>query len=443
MKPGFLGRGRGSGRHGGGTGDRGDRPSATPSATSAATPTATSAAASAEKPPTPARLRPSDVLSVGLSGLRGRRLRPVLSALGIAVGVAAMVAVVGIGTSSRARLADQIAKLGTNLLIVAPGQTFGGTDSPLPEDADAMVERIGPVRSATATGSVHATVRRTDRVDPQITGGIEVLAARRDLLGTVGGTLLAGRFLDAAVDRYPTVVLGATAADRLGVDGSGGQVWLGGQWFTVIGILEPVPLVGSLDTAALVGWDAARTYLGFDGHPTAVYTRVDDKAVEQVWGVLAPTVNPESPNEVKVSRPSDALAAQLAADDTFNGLLLGLGAVALLVGGVGVANTMVIAVLERRQEIGLRRSLGAHRGHIRTQFLTEAVTLSGLGGVAGALTGGVATFGYTVARDWPFAIPLGALAGAVAASAAVGAIAGLYPAERAARLTPTEALATG
>ncbi|MCF2531649.1 ABC transporter permease [Yinghuangia soli] len=399
--------------------------------------------ARSEKLPTPARLRPRDVLAVGLSGLRGRKLRAVLSALGIAIGVAAMVAVVGIGTSSQARLADQIAKLGTNLLTVAPGQSFAGTAAQLPSDADAMVERIGPVESATATGKTDATVRRNDRIEPGITGGIQVLASREDLLGTVGGKLRAGRFLDAATGNFPTVVLGDTAAKRLGVTEPGGQVWLGGQWFTVIGLLDPVPLADDLDVSALVGWEAAIKYLGFSGNPTTVYTRTAESAVEAVRDVLAPTVNPKNPNEVKVSRPSDALAAQLAAKDTFNALLLGLGAVALLVGGVGVANTMVIAVLERRQEIGLRRALGAHRGQIRTQFLTEAVTLAGLGGIAGAALGGAATYAYATAKDWPFAIPIAALAGAVAASALVGAVAGLYPAGRAARLTPTEALATG
>lgn len=393
--------------------------------------------------PTAARLRPRDVLAVGLSGLRGRRLRAALSALGIAIGVAAMVAVVGIGTSSQARLAQQISALGTNLLTVQPGQSFGGKNVPLPKDADAMVERIGPVTSASATGQTDAAVRRNDKVDSHITGGIGVLAARDDLLGTVGGKLRSGRFLDAATGKYPTVVLGTKAAARLAAEEPGGRVWLGDQWFTVIGILDPVPLVPELDTSALVGWETATVFLDFSGSPTSVYTRSEEASVEQVRAVLAPTVNPARPNEVNVSRPSDALAAQLAAKDTFNALLLGLGAVALLVGGVGVANTMVIAVLERRQEIGLRRSLGALRGQIRMQFLTEAITLAGLGGIAGAILGGAATYGYATAKGWPSVIPLGALAAAVGASAAVGAIAGLYPAGRAARLTPTEALATG
>ena len=155
------------------------------------------------------------------------------------------------------------------------------------------------------------------------------------------------------------MVLGATAARRLGRVPA---VYLDGRWFTVIGTLEPVPLATELDSSVLVGWAAASAYLGFDGHPTTVYTRSVDAQVEAVRAVLAPTANPEHPNEVKVDRPSPALAARRATTATFTALLLGLGAVALLVGGIGVANTMVISVLERRAEIGLRRSLGATRG---------------------------------------------------------------------------------
>ncbi|WP_406280699.1 ABC transporter permease [Embleya sp. NBC_00896] len=392
--------------------------------------------------PSPARLAPRDALAVGLGGLRGRRLRAVLSALGIAIGIGAMVAVVGIGASGQAEVTARIRSLGTNLLTAGPGQTVFGERARLPADADAMVERIGPVISASATGKVDATVRRTDRVDPNANGGMGVLAARDDLPGTVGSTMRSGRFLDPAVGAFPTVVLGSTSAERLGMDSPGGRVWLGEQWFTVVGILAPVPLAPELDVSALVGWQAARAHLSFDGAPTTVYTRARDARVEQVRAVLAATIAPASPNEVRVSRPSDALAAQSAAEDTLSSLLLGLGAVALLVGGVGVANTMVVAVLERRREIGLRRALGAHRGQIRNQFLIEAVCLSGLGGFAGVLLGALTTFGYAGSRGWPWTMPPGALGAAVCAAAVVGAMAGWYPASRAARLPPTEALAS-
>ena len=186
----------------------------------------------------------------------------------------------------------------------------------------------------------------------------------------------------------------------------------------------------------------AQQRLGFDGYPTTVYARSREDAVHRVQAALAATANPEPPDEVEVSRPSDALAAKQATDETLNALLLGLGAVALLVGGVGVANTMVISVLERRAEIGLRRSLGATRAQIRTQFVTESLLLSALGGAAGAVLGVLVTTAYAGYQGWPSLVPAWATLGGVAATAVIGALAGLYPAVRAGRLSPTEALAT-
>jgi putative ABC transport system permease protein len=393
----------------------------------------------------PARLRPSDVARVGAAGLRARPLRVVLSALGIAIGIAAMISVVGIATSSRENLNRELARLGTNLLRVAPGQSIFGDASYLPDEAIPMIGRIGPVTSVSATGVVrNAHVYRNDRIPAGQTGSIAVLAARTDVLGTVGGSVASGQWLNAASAQYPAVVLGSKAASRLGIGSAsdGVQVWLGSRWFTVIGVLAPIPLTPELDTAALIGWPVAAKQLAFDGHPTTIYTRTRDDAVEAVRSVLAATANPEHPNEVQVSRPSDALAARQAADVTLSGLLLGLGAVALLVGGVGVANTMVISVLERRAEIGLRRSLGATRGQIRLQFLVESLLLAALGGVGGVLLGIGVTAAYASYQRWPFVVPAWASFGGVAATVVIGAFAGLYPAWRAARLSPTEALAT-
>jgi putative ABC transport system permease protein len=390
----------------------------------------------------PARLRPRDVLRVGLAGLRARPTRVVLSALGIAIGIATMVAVIGISSSSKEQLLRQIDQLGTNLLTAGPGQTFGGDSAELPENSVEMVKRIGPVTTAGATGKADATIRRSSRIPKEVTGGIAVDAASMDLLKTLDGTLRAGTWLNAATERYPGVVLGSEAAKRLGIDRVGTQVWLSNRSFTVIGILNSLPLAPEIDRSALVGWDAATRYLPFDGHPSMIYERSTNASVEDVRAALPRTINPENPNEVDVSRPSDALEARAAAAGAFTNLLLGLGAVALLVGGVGVANTMVISVLERRREIGLRRSLGATRGQVRTQFLTESLLLSALGGATGVLLGVLTTVGFATYRDWPPVIPSWALAGAFLATLAIGTIAGIYPAMRAARLSPTVALTT-
>ncbi|MEU9900569.1 ABC transporter permease [Streptomyces phaeochromogenes] len=392
--------------------------------------------------PEPARLRAADLAAVGLEGLRGRPLRAMLSALGIAIGVAAMVGLVGISTVSKAGLMAEIRELGTNMLSVQPGTTITGDDSELPIAAEGMVARIPGVEGVSAVGLVSdATVRRNDRISAATTSGVAVQAARTDLLKAVRGTVRSGAFLNAATSRYPSVVLGSNAARALGVDRAGGHVYIAGQWFLVTGVLDTVKLAPEIDRSALIGWSYA-TRLGFDGHATTLYERSTNKTVKSVQEVLAATVNPENPEEVKVSRPSDALTAEAAAAAAFNALFFGLGAVSLLAGGVGIANIMVISVLERRNEIGLRRSLGATRGQIRLQFLTESVTLSALGGAAGVLLGLVVCFGFAGYKGWPLVMPGQAITGGALAAVVIGAVAGLYPARRAARLNPTEALTT-
>jgi putative ABC transport system permease protein len=392
--------------------------------------------------PEPARLRGADLASVGLDGLRGRPLRAVLSAIGIAIGVAAMVGLVGISTVSKAGLMAEIQRLGTDLLTVSPGTTLTGQESVLPDTAEGMVGRISGVAKVSALGVVsNATVRRTDKIGSATTNGIAVQAARTNLLTALSGTMRSGSFLNGATSNYPAVVLGSIAAGRLGIDRAGEHVFIAGRWFLVIGVADSLPLAPEIDRAALIGWSSAAA-LGFDGHATTLYERSSEGQVQSVREVLAATVNPEHPEEVQISRPSDALTAEAAANRAFNALFFGLGAVALLAGGVGIANIMVISVLERRQEIGLRRSLGATRGQIRMQFLTESVSLSTLGGAAGVLLGLVVCIGFATFKGWPLALPVEAIVGGAVASIAIGAIAGVYPARRAARLTPTEALAT-
>jgi putative ABC transport system permease protein len=387
------------------------------------------------------RIGPGDILRIATGGLGSRRLRSALTALGIAIGIAAMLAVLGIAESSRATLLAELDRIGSNLLTVGSGQTFLGDDSSLPEESTAMIDRIGPVESASSVSAVSATVRRTDLVPAAETGGISVLATDHDLLDTLGGTLAAGRFIDEALDGYPAVVLGAVAAERLGITSLDHPmlVWIDDSWWSVVGILEPLPLAPEIDRAALVGREIAEAR-GADMAPTAIYVRAEDAFIDDVRAVLGPTADPEHPEAVEVSRPSDAIEARAAAATAFTSLFLGLGAVAVLVGGLGIANVMLMAVLERRNEIGLRRALGATRGHIVGQFLAEAVLLAGAGGVVGAGLGAGIAAAYASSQGWLIALPIAGLIVGVAAAGAVGGLAGIYPALRAANTPPTDAL---
>jgi putative ABC transport system permease protein len=355
-----------------------------------------------------------------------------------------MVGVLGLSASSREELQTRIRALGTNLLEVQAGQGFGRGTQTLPADAVKMVSRIAPVTAVSSIATVpNATVRRTDAISAGINGGITVFAADTGLLTTLNTQLADGVWLDAATSTYPAVVLGAVAAQKLGIVSVADQlrVRIGTNWFAVIGILEPVAAAEGLDRGAIIGIGAAETYIVGDTlAPERIYVRTQEGAIDVVRAVLPPTVNPETPEEVEATRPSDALAAEDAASTAFTSLFLGLGAVALLVGGIGIANVMVIAVIERRGEIGLRRALGATRAHVRRQFLTEAILLAAAGGVVGVGLGAAVTAIYASTKHWKIVVPPIALGGGVVAALAIGAIAGLYPAARAARLPPTEAL---
>jgi putative ABC transport system permease protein len=389
------------------------------------------------------RLRFADVVSVGTIGLRVKRVRTALTALGIAIGISAVVAVVGISASSRADLLAELDRLGTNHLEVTPGNDMFGEASRLPTAAPAMIRRMQGVESASATRQVdHATVRRTDRIPEEETGGLSVIATEATLLDTLGATVADGAFLNGATATTPSVVLGSKAAERLGLSDLDGDplVYIGGHWFAVVGILDAVPLAPDIDRSVMVGYDVAQRLFAVDASASTVRIRTDPDMTDEVASLLGATANPEAPNEVEVTQPTDALAAKAKVNESLTALLLGLGAVALLVGGVGIANVMVVSVLERRTEIGVRRALGATRRHIRLQFLVESMMLAGLGGAAGVAIGAAITKAYAGSRGWTFTVPLVGLLGGIAVSLAIGALAGLYPAVRASRLAPAEAV---
>lgn len=390
------------------------------------------------------RMSFADLALVATFGIRKRPIRAGLSALGIALGVASIVAVLGLSASSRAGLLHEIDQLGTNLLTVENGLTLVGDNAELPLQARSMISRIGPVQEVQETGATGAKVYKSPLVPAINTNGLSVQAASLDLPRAVSTTIARGSYLNAATAREPVAVLGAQAAQLLGIDRiyPGERIWLAHMWFYLAGILNPAALAPEIDSSVLIGLPAARRYLGFDGHPSTIYVRTETSQTAAVQSVLAATANPESPSEVSVSQPSDALTARAEAEGTLNSLFLALGAVSLLVGAIGVANIMLIGVLERRSEIGLRRALGATKAQIRTQFLFEAVLLALLGGTVGVAAGVTVTVVYSSTKHWMAVVPTVAWAGGLTAAIVIGVFAGLLPAVRAARLSPAEALRT-
>jgi putative ABC transport system permease protein len=396
----------------------------------------------------------TDWLRVTSVGLRARPLRAALSALGIAIGTAAIVAVLGLSSSSQAGLLAEIDRLGTNMLTLEAGQSVTGQPSKLPLEAPARIAHLTDVQVVAHTALVKdESVYRSRLIPVTNTGGMQVRATSLNLLSVLNTGLARGVWLNPGTAREPVAVLGAVAAQRLGIDRTffDQRIWLGGQWFNVAGVLEPSPLEPDIDTSALIGYPAAQRYLGYlslvegerrAGPPTSIYVRADTDHVAAVQALLAPTANPQAPDEVNVSQPSDALAARAAAAGAFDSLFLGLGVVALIVGAVGVANVMVIAVLERRSEIGLRRALGATKSQIRSQFLGESMLLAAIGGIVGVLAGAMATVIYAGAKHWAIVVPAEAWTGGIAAAVLIGALAGLMPAVRASRLPPAVALRT-
>lgn len=388
-----------------------------------------------------ARLSVRDALATAALGPRSRVSRSLLSMLGVGIGIATLVAILGITATNEARLRAELEAMGSNVLVVTPGQGPDLEPVPLPEQAPTMIRRIGPVTGAAVVRELGegAGVFRNDLVPETMGGGLAAVAVQPELGAAMDLTVARGQWFDAASSSLPTTVLGAAAAEHLGVTDLGQRVWIDREWYAVIGVLDPSALMPDLDRSALLGeqWALSK-------HPDLEISRIQVRmrtgTVEAVKEVLDDTANPAMPRAVAVSAPSQLADAQKVVDSTFQNLALGLAAVALLVGAIGIVNTMVIAVLERRGEIALRRAVGARASQIRTQFMLEAGFLGLGGGVAGAGLGLVVVVVYSAWQGTPPTPDFAAAGIGAGLSVLVGVLAGVYPAMRAARLSPVEGL---
>ncbi len=388
------------------------------------------------------KLRTRDLFFVAVYGVKARKGRAALTSIGIGIGIAAIVAVSGIAASGSADLLSTLESLGTNLVKASPQAGFFGTQEELPEGVIGMVERIGPVEEVTSTTQTDLLVRRSNFISEFEGGGISTIVTSSELLNVIGGKLSEGRFITEGLADLPVTVLGSVTAKRLGITNLSKptKILIDDEWFGVIGIVEELKIHPDLDRSVFIGYGAAKKLFDINKEPTTIYLRANPTFIEDVVEVIAPSMNPENPDQVEVSRPSDALEAQQAVEASFTNLLLGLGSVALLVGGVAIANVMVMSVLERRMEIGVRRSIGATRREIRYQFLLESVVLSGIGGLVGVMLGSLITLAYTNYTNIVFSIPVWQILGAVVLALLIGAISGVYPAIKASKIQPAEAV---
>ena len=388
------------------------------------------------------KLRTRDLFFVAVYGVKARKGRAALTSIGIGIGIAAIVAVSGIAASGSADLLSTLESLGTNLVKASPQAGFFGTQEELPEGVIGMVERIGPVEEVTSTTQTDLLVRRSNFISEFEGGGISTIVTSSELLNVIGGKLSEGRFITDGLSDLPVTVLGSVTAKRLGITNLSKptKILIDDEWFGVIGIVEELKIHPDLDRSVFIGYGAAKKLFDINEEPTTIYLRANPTFIEDVVEVIAPSMNPENPDQVEVSKTTKTLETQQAVEASFTNLLLGLGSVALLVGGVAIANVMVMSVLERRMEIGVRRSIGATRREIRYQFLLESIVLSGIGGLVGVMLGSLITLAYTNYTNIVFSIPVWQILGAVVLALLIGAISGVYPAIKASKIQPAEAV---
>ena len=390
-----------------------------------------------------------EILGVAISGLTARKIRTLLIMLGPVLGAAGIVAAVGLNESAKGDVRQTLERLGTNLIVASADGTFSGGEAPtLPEDAvdrALNVSTVDRVAGVTEIGSLTVLPSQGGR-DFFRTIPVPALSSDQNLLEVLDAKMLYGRFINGAdEDNYfRSAVIGQDlAGDYQYLPGEVRTIDVNGEIYGVVGVLENVDLVPKLDTAVIIPKSAAEEDFDIEQKPTTLYVRSTEGTVDSTANALPVAINLGGNEGVTVAVPSDLLEAQGAVDTTLRNILFLMGGLALLVGGVGIANVMSISVIQRSGEIGIRRALGHTKVTIAMQFVLEALFVGVLGGLAGVLAGVGVIYLVSAVLGWiaTLNIPLFLVAGGMALIVSV--VAGLYPAWKAARLEPLETLRLG
>ncbi|MAT37817.1 MAG: hypothetical protein CL420_07250 [Acidimicrobiaceae bacterium] len=390
-----------------------------------------------------------EILNVAISGLTARKVRTLLIMLGPVLGAAGIVAAVGLNESAKGDVRQTLERLGTNLIVASADGSFSAGQAPtLPEDAverSMNVSTVDRVAGITEIGSLTVLPSQGGK-DFFRTIPIPVLTSDQNLLNVLDAQMLHGRFINGSDESnvFRSAVMGHDLAnDYQYLPGELRTIDVDGETYGVVGVIEKVDLVPKLDTAIIIPKSSAEEDFDVEQKPTTLYVRATEGNVDSTAEALPMAINLGGDEAVTVAVPSDLLEAQGAVDTTLRNILFLMGGLALLVGGVGIANVMSISVIQRSGEIGIRRALGHTKMTIALQFVLEALFVGVLGGIAGVVTGVCVIYLVSSILGWiaTLNIPLFLVAGGMALIVSV--IAGLYPAWKAARLEPLETLRLG
>jgi len=395
-----------------------------------------------------------ELLGVVAAGLTARKIRTFLIILGPLLGVGSIVAAVGLTDSSKGALKAQLADLGTTLVVAEAGASFGEADPRFPEDVNERVlalETVEGVSGITQLGGITVLPHQA-AADEFRTVPIPILVVEPNLLEVIEVPMKYGRWINSFDDNREirSVVLGPEIANRFevlapdGVAVENRLVLLGDIPFAVVGVLDKFAFdPGTFDNAMFIPRAAAENEFNSDREPAILYVRTVEGETERTADALPQAISLGGSTETSVDVPSDLLEASAASDRTLQIVGIGMGALALFVGGVGIANVMSISVIQRSGEIGIRRALGHSRSRIGIQFMLEAMAVGFVGGILGVLTGAAAVYIGSAALDWVPVMKWGLSVWWVLVAMAVAVLFGLYPSIRAARLEPLETLRLG